>query len=228
VFGLGLDQGYWFQPYQGGTEFQVLDDTDYRRLIKARIIANSGDGSWTTATAVMAEFFSGQTATLFYVEDRGRGVTQAPLNWFQLDNEQFGLDIGQWFVDNPELPQVDSMSMGMILGIAGVIPSPVVLAILASNLLPINPAGVHFEILVVSSDIAGGIVPSPSAIGSSAPGDMNGMGNFALGGTAVIIQPSGGGDIVSTPMFGLDIENAYISGLDTGVWGVSPEYLLAL
>lgn len=225
TFGLGFDQGTWQVPGGDQTEFQTLDDTSFRRLIRARIIANNGDGTVPSAQAVMDEFFSGQTATLVFVEDDSNGIYQADPSWFGFDQEQHGFDRGQWFDATNESPIIESLGMAMIVGIAGIIPPPVDLAILASALLPINPAGVRFDILVVSTDVEGGVTPVPSIMGSSIAG-MAQFSAFVLGGLGQSIAPSGDENIVSTPMFGFDMENEYLSGFDVGAWGVSPEYLL--
>lgn len=222
--GLGFDQGYWYEPYHSGTEFQVLDDIDYRRLIRARILCNIGDGSVASGQAVFDEFFSGQDTILPFVEDRCFAVDPPDPGWFSLDTQLYGFDEGSWFVFNPS--ELDAMSMTMALNISGTLPSQIDLAILASNILPIHPAGVRFEISVISTDETGG-TPQPSSFLAAIAG-AGLPSTFAYGGTAVTILPSSDDDIISTPLFGCDMENEYVSGFDVGVFGVSPQTLLGV
>ena len=50
--GVGFDEGSWRQPTDPATTMYVLPDDAYRKLLRAKIAANSWDGTVTQATAI--------------------------------------------------------------------------------------------------------------------------------------------------------------------------------
>lgn len=54
--GLGFDQGYWFGPFDG-IGLVALDDTTYRRLIRAKIAANNCNGLQASLQAALTAYF---------------------------------------------------------------------------------------------------------------------------------------------------------------------------
>jgi Protein of unknown function (DUF2612) len=115
--GLGFDQGFWQGPFDG-IALASLDDTTFRRLIRAKIKANNCNGLQSSILACLTTFFDPTDfpGTLVAVYDAtdpigGNGLKQS------------------------------GMQMGVI--IAGQIPNAVDLAILDQLLIPFKPSGVE-------------------------------------------------------------------------------------
>jgi hypothetical protein len=64
----GFDKGIWIGPYDSASEANRLDDNTYRRLLYAKIMANSWDGTVVGAQAVFDRFFTAPE-TLILVQD---------------------------------------------------------------------------------------------------------------------------------------------------------------
>lgn len=73
TLGVGFDQGIWFGPYSPTSGLVPLEDTTYRALIKAVIVANQWDGSIPGAYAVMNAFFAAADAPFnsVLIQDNG-------------------------------------------------------------------------------------------------------------------------------------------------------------
>lgn len=116
VPGLGWGQGYWKGPFDG-VGLSALDDTTYRRLIRAKIAANNCDGRQPSIMACLTAYF---------------------------DSADYpGTFIGVYDATDPigaNGLKAAGPSMGVI--VAGVIPNAVDLAILGQLLIPFKPAGV--------------------------------------------------------------------------------------
>jgi hypothetical protein len=137
----GLDVAPWFQAgISAGVTMVGLDDDDYRRLLRAKIQANSWDGTATSAQAILQSFFA-STGTYVFCEDRG--------------------------------------NLEMIFAISGTLPPIVDLQIFWQKLIPIKPPAVSLTTAITS---------------------VNG-----------------------SPLFGFDVTNNYIKGLDFGAWGLVPQ-----
>lgn len=67
--GLGFDQGSWQGPYDPSTGLISLDDDTYRLLIRAKIGANSWDGTLGTSAAILNGIFGGDTYV--FMQDNG-------------------------------------------------------------------------------------------------------------------------------------------------------------
>ncbi|MCX5516244.1 DUF2612 domain-containing protein [Kaistia algarum] len=109
--GLGWEQGVWKGPYDSTTGITRLDDETYRLLLRAKIAANSWDGTVDGAATALAYIFNGIGTTVF-IED----------------------------------PQ----DMTMTVGLAGTIPSALVLCILIGGYIPLKPAGVRVNYYLTS------------------------------------------------------------------------------
>lgn len=129
--GLGLDEGSLKGPFDPDAGITSLDDDTYRLLLRAKIAANSWDGTIPSAAAILNSLF--QNITIFIQ---------------------------------------DNQDMTMTMGISGNLPSAVFLALFTGGYLPLKPAGVLVTRYVTSQSGA--------------------------------------------PIFGLDVQNQYIAGLDTG------------
>ncbi|GHE69844.1 hypothetical protein GCM10019059_31960 [Camelimonas fluminis] len=66
--GLGFDQGVWQGKYDPTTGLTALDDDNYRLLLRAKIAANSWDGTVPGAKRAFDIMFEG-TGTLVFVQD---------------------------------------------------------------------------------------------------------------------------------------------------------------
>jgi len=124
----GWGEGFWYVPESAGTMTYVLDDTTYRRLLRAKILANNGDGTIVSAEAALREYFIGNS--LIFLVDASAAVGQI----------------------NPTTPDIPSVDMIWNLGVAGALPTIPDLEILAQNLIPIKPAGVALDVSVVTVD----------------------------------------------------------------------------
>lgn len=139
----GLDEGRFQEPYSFEESLEVLDDDAYRRLLKARIMANSWDGTAEDAYRILTSYFDD------------------PLSLIVVDDHTTG---------------------DCIYGISGRIPNRVDLELWGGDYLPLATAGVENIRLVTSVD--------------------------------------------GEPLFGLDVDNEFIGGLDEGAVGVTVDVIL--
>jgi RNAse (barnase) inhibitor barstar len=135
---LGFDQGSWQGPFDPSSGLVSLDDATFRTLIRAKIAANSWDGTVPGAAAAYANLFAGSGSNIFIQ---------------------------------------DNQDMTMTVGVSGAIPSAVLRALISGGYLHLKPEGVRVNYYYVSS-------------------------------------------VNNTPLFGFDVQNQYVSGLDTGSWAV--------
>ena len=117
----GLGKGVWRHAYNPGVTFTYLDDASYRRLLKAKALANEWDGSVEGGQAALDQFIVPGSGTLSFIDDGGWGVQSG-----------------------------DAVQMTVTIGISGHIPSIVDLEILAQNLIGIKPAAVNLIVAVTS------------------------------------------------------------------------------
>lgn len=67
----GFEKGIWKGPYDSETGINRLDDDIYRLLLRAKIAANTWDGSVAGAQAAFDTIFSVATGTRLFVQDNG-------------------------------------------------------------------------------------------------------------------------------------------------------------
>jgi len=65
----GFDKGVWKGPYDTGAGVSRLDDTNYRRLLRAKIFFNHWDGATASAETALIAYFASRDSHIF-VEDR--------------------------------------------------------------------------------------------------------------------------------------------------------------
>jgi Protein of unknown function (DUF2612) len=113
--GLGFDQGYWQGPYDG-IALAALDDTTFRRLIRAKIAANNCNGLQASILSCLTTYFDplDYPSTYVAIYDATDPIGSAGL-------------------------KLSGLEMGVV--IAGTIPNAVDLAILSQLLIPFKPAG---------------------------------------------------------------------------------------
>lgn len=169
VAGLGFDQGVWQGPFDPSTGITSLDDDTYRLLIRARIAANHWDGTLEGSAAILALIFQSNIeypqiilsdGTEVVVYDTTSGQT-IPLVGYSDQTTYVFIQ--------------DNQDMTITVGISGVVPSALFLALLAGGYIPIKPEGVAVNYVVTS--------------------------------------------VSGDPIFGFDVQNQYVAGLDTGAWG---------
>lgn len=73
--GLGFDQGNWQGPYDPSTGLVSLDDDTFRTLIRAKIAANSWDGTVPGAAAAYANLFNGSGSYIFIQDNQDMTMT---------------------------------------------------------------------------------------------------------------------------------------------------------
>ncbi|MGK2829255.1 DUF2612 domain-containing protein [Ralstonia pseudosolanacearum] len=73
--GLGFDQGNWQGPFDPSTGLTTLDDDTFRTLIRAKIAANSWDGTVPGAAAAYANLFVGSNSYIFIQDNQDMTMT---------------------------------------------------------------------------------------------------------------------------------------------------------
>lgn len=137
TFGVGWDEGVFFEdgdPVGGST---VLDDDSFRVLIRSKIGANQWDGTLPALTKIMEQVFT-DALTLVFI--------------------------------------TDNQDMSMTVALAGKLPTALQLALLRGGYLVPKPAAVQVNYITTSVD--------------------------------------------NSPLFGFDMTGPYVSGWDTGAWGI--------
>lgn len=135
---LGFDQGSWFGPYDPTEGLTELDDDTYRKLIYAKIEINNWDGTLPGTVPIILKLFDLETPV--------PGAYQLDLN-FTLDSSTLAATAAQtnFFV-------YDNNDMSITIGITGLVPPAVFLAVLAAGYLPLHPGGVLVNYYISSAD----------------------------------------------------------------------------
>jgi len=123
----GFDEAPWSGPLDPGVTYSKLDDETYRRLLRAKILANSWDGTTVGAQAALNAYFIA-TNTFVFVIDNGAAFSP-----------------GGGAVET-------AAPMTMTIGVAGKVPTLVDLQVLEQQLIPVRPEGVALDIEVTSVD----------------------------------------------------------------------------
>lgn len=121
---LGFDQGSWIGPFDPDTGISRLDNETYRLVIRAKIGANHWDGTIEGSRDILDYIFSSGEA----LAGKGDVVPSSTYAFIQ-----------------------DNLDMSMTLGISGVIPPAVFLALLRNGLIPLKPEGVRTNLILVTS-----------------------------------------------------------------------------
>ncbi len=134
TLGLGWDQGYWQGAFSGGGGIVALDDDTYRAVLYAKVSSNNWDGAFGSAL---------QLIPLPLVQGGG----------FLLDTYgQPVLDTSGQFMYSTAATRVqilDNQNMSMTVLITGVVPTPLVSAILTSGYVPQKPAGIQLTYVMM-------------------------------------------------------------------------------
>jgi len=73
--GLGFDQGNWQGPFDPSAGLTSMDDPTYRTLLRAKIAANSWDGTIPAAAAAYANLFGGSGSNIFIQDNQDMTMT---------------------------------------------------------------------------------------------------------------------------------------------------------
>ena len=146
----GFGRGLWRGPYSDATEINSLDDEVYRKLLRAKILANSWDGTVDGAQEALDAFFDDPETHVFIVD---QSVDLQPVAYFGFSQGSaggFGRGVWKGQVDPNEDPNRASMALTVV--VAGKIPPLVYLFLLAQDLISIKPEGVSVQYSVTSVD----------------------------------------------------------------------------
>jgi len=75
TFGVGWDEGTWYEDGQPVSGLTVLDDTAYRTLLKSKIGANQWDGTLPSLIAIMQAVFAGTSTNVFASDEQNMSMT---------------------------------------------------------------------------------------------------------------------------------------------------------
>ena len=98
----GFGKGVWHDASNAGVTFTKLQDETYRRLLKAKAVANEWDGTVVNGQEALDQFLAPDSGTLCFIDDGGFGVgTNGSINIRVTD------DGAQRITDNGDLRIVD-------------------------------------------------------------------------------------------------------------------------
>lgn len=145
--GRGWDQGVWKGPYDTGLGIYRLDDDTFRRLLRAKILTNTWDGTIAGEEAINAAYFVDPATRVFISDD---ATSPQAENYFSFDDPARGWDEGIWAPSALALGAQPSTDMRMTVGIAGRIPNIVDLAVMNEGLIGAKPEGVTVDYAITS------------------------------------------------------------------------------
>lgn len=154
VQNLGWGQGYWKGPYDSSQGISQLPDPDYRRLLYAKVQANSWDGTSTDALAILRSYYT-DPATLVFINDYALAIPyDADSSIFSWGLPGRGWGQGHWKGPFEELEVPEVAPMAYSICIAGKLPSAIDLYLLAADLIPSKAMGVDVDYKITSVDQA--------------------------------------------------------------------------
>lgn len=101
VEGVGWEEGVWKGRYDPASGLSVLDDDNFRRLVKARIAANHWDGSVPQAYAVWRMVFA-DTGSILVIQDNQDMSMSVGIAGIRLDAVFRALLTGNYIPLKPE------------------------------------------------------------------------------------------------------------------------------
>lgn len=147
----GWGLGVWKGPYSQQYGITQLGDDTYRRLLKAVVLSNHWDGTLPGYQAILDAFFV-DPETYVFVQDKGQ--VPYPQGTFAWGISGRGWNEAAWRGGTASGPAIGAVNVAISVCIAGKIPSPVLLGLLAQNALRLKPAGVSVNYRVTSVDRA--------------------------------------------------------------------------
>jgi len=146
---LGFGAGYWKSQLDPAEGLSVLPDDLYRRLLRAKILANAWDGTSEGILAILRAYFT-DSATLIIVDDAAPAAQ--PTKYFTFGDPSRGFGTGMW--KGSQVMGPASLGYGLKVGFAGKLPAALDLSVLAAGLFPIKAMGAHLTTLVTTVDQA--------------------------------------------------------------------------
>lgn len=146
---LGFGSGYWKSPLDPAEGMSVLPDDLYRRLLRAKILANAWDGTSEGILAILRAYFT-DPSTFIVVDDAAPAAQ--PIKYFTFGDPDRGFGTGMW--KGPKAVGPASLGYGLKIGFAGKIPASLDLSILAAGLFPVKAMGSSLTTLVTTIDRA--------------------------------------------------------------------------
>lgn len=145
----GVGQAPIKGPYSTRVGIYLLDDETFRRLIRAKVLANRWDGTVPGQEAIYGAYFI-DPATLVFVSDDG--TSNLPEGYFSVGDPLRGVGQGRIApAGSPSAPtNLPPCDMVMTVGIAGKTPTLIDLAILQQGLVGAKPEGVTVQYQVAS------------------------------------------------------------------------------
>lgn len=145
----GWGRGIWFDRLHNGSAISSLDDDTFRRLIRAKVLANRWDGTLAGLEAIYDAYFT-DPATLVFVSDDA--ISSLVENYFTFGDPGRGWGLGIWAPHPVPAVKLAPVDMRITVGIAGKIPNLVDLAILNQRLVGAKPEGVRVDVAVTSKN----------------------------------------------------------------------------
>lgn len=155
VDGLGWDQGYIDGPYDSAQGLSALADEDYRRLLYAKILANSWDGTADGLLAILRAYFS-DDRTIVFVQDDAQAIPVTPEDpiTFAFDVDGHGFDesfVSDAFQYPGNAPDAATITYSVL--VSGKVPSDLDLYVLDGVFRPLVAAiGADVDFGVTSVD----------------------------------------------------------------------------
>lgn len=146
---LGFGSGYWKSQLDPAAGLSVLPDDLYRRLLRAKILANSWDGTSEGILAILRTYFT-DLATIIIIDDAAPAAQ--PIRFFSFGDPDRGFGTGFW--KGPKVMGASSLGFGLKVGFAGKIPPAIDLSVLSAGLFPIKAMGSTLITLVTTVDQA--------------------------------------------------------------------------
>jgi len=145
----GWGRGIWKGPFDPTSGIASLDDETYRRLLRAKVLANSWDGTADGQQAILDAYFTDPETFVAAIDDTGAAY---PGSFFTWGDPLRGWGSGTWYDADAPVANLPSFNPHMLIIIAGKIPSLLDLALLSQDLIAAKPVGVALDYAVTSVD----------------------------------------------------------------------------
>jgi len=146
---LGFGSGYWKSPLDPAEGLSVLPDDLYRRLLRAKILANSWDGTSEGILLILRAYFT-DPSTIIVVDDAAPAAQ--PIKFFTFGDPNRGFGTGMW--KGPNVMGAPSLGYGLKVGFAGKVPSTIDLYVLGAGLFPVKAMASKLKLFVTTVDSA--------------------------------------------------------------------------
>ena len=189
VNGLGWGKGVWYVPYGPSSSIVQLDDTHYRILLKARVIANQWDGTIPGAYDAWDTLFAPEGYQIL-IQDGAPDVVP----FFTWGEAGFGWGEASWFdapMWAPLTPDDFHVSGDMTIIEALIAPAnvqaidPVTMALFEGGYLGLVPAGCRVRYYATQS-VIGKPIFAWGVASTGGPTPPNNLGGWGEGAWALV------------------------------------------